>query len=396
MSRTAKLSRVLPFLILTVFLDLVGFGIVLPLLPSYVGEMGGSAQTLGVLLASFAAAQFIATPVLGRASDRHGRRRVIVLSLTANAIAMGLFSLAAMRHALVLLFCSRILAGLTSGNISACQAVVADLSHGAERAKAMGKLGAGIGLGVMLGPWIGGRVSLLGDAAPPLFAGAFAIIALVGVLIFLPETHATAGRRDSEPRAPQSLRSLANDPRVVLILSLYFLTFLYMATMQTSLALVVMERFEWGKDRVGDLFGLFGLVTLVVQFVVIGPLTRRVRQVAVVLAAASFSIAALTLIAFAKLPAAMVAGLVVLALGVGLTQPLLAALSSTYAGKEQQGVVLGFAQSSGSLARTVGPLLWGVVYQHVGSTATFLGGATAAACAVIVSSRLLALREPTE
>ena len=114
-AQPARLERILPFLALTVFLDLIGFGIILPLLPSYVGEMGGSPQMVGVLFASFAAAQLVATPVLGRVSDRFGRRRVIFISLAANAVAMTLFAVAATHHALWLLFASRILAGTTSG-----------------------------------------------------------------------------------------------------------------------------------------------------------------------------------------------------------------------------------------------------------------------------------------
>lgn len=394
MSGPARLERVVPFLVLTVFLDLVGFGIILPLLPSYVKSMGGDAQTVGVLLASFAAAQFVATPILGRASDRFGRRRVITISLGANVVAMTIFSAAAVRHALWLLFASRLLGGFTSGNISACQAAVADLSQGPARVRAMGKLGAGIGLGMMLGPWIGGQASKLGMAAPPLAAAILAAIALGGVLLFLPETN-PAVVRDVDPKhvVPQRqklhLGALASNPKIAIVMALYFLTFLYMTNLATALALLVHQRFDWTDDRVGNLFGLFGLVTLLTQFLIVGPLSSRVAAVFVVMGAAVLAAVGLTSIAVAPAPAGVIAGLVALATAVGLTQPTLAALTTQFAGPEQQGIVLGFAQSSGSLARTAGPILWGVLYRHYGGAASFLGGSVAAmlACAIALGVR---------
>lgn len=379
-----RLERILPFLTLTVFLDLVGFGIILPLMPGYVREMGGSPQMVGVLFASFAAAQLVATPVLGRMSDRHGRRRVIVVSLAANAVAMVLFALAAERHALWLLFASRMLAGVTSGNIGACQAAVADVAEGPTRMRAMGKLGAGIGLGMMVGPWIGGQASRLGTAAPPLVAGAMALVALVGVTAFMPETNTARALRD---RAPVTLGALAANPRIVMIMALYFLTFLYMTSLQTSLALLAAGRFQWTSANVGDLFGLFGLVSLVMQFGVVGPATTRFRPGSVAVAAAVLAAASLACIGAAPSARLMVVGLVGIATAIGLTQPLLAGLASEYAGAAQQGTVLGFAQSSGSLARAAGPLLWGVLYQHVGPTASFLGAGVAALGAAAVAAR---------
>ena len=388
-----RLERIVPFLVLTVFLDLVGFGIILPLLPSYIGDMGGSAQTVGVLLSSFAGAQFIATPIIGWISDRYGRRRVIVISLGANAVAMALFSLAVMRHALWLLFASRLIAGTTSGNIGACQAAIADISEGAERVKAMGKIGAGIGLGMMLGPWIGGQVSRLGQAAPPLFAGAMAIVALLGVMAFLPETNpsvgAEAARVSTPSKAPPKPKlrfaALASNPKIALIMGLYFLTFFYMTTMQTALALTAHDRYDWGKDKIGNLFGIFGLVSLIVQVAIVGPASKRFGSVHVVMGAAVLSAVGLAIIGFSTVVTVMLGGLVLFAAAIGLTQPQLSSLASEYAGRSQQGLVLGFAQSSGSLARTLGPLLWGALYQHFGPVTAFLGGSVAALAACVVA-----------
>lgn len=389
MAEPVRLERILPFLTLTVFLDLVGFGIILPLLPSYIHDMGGNPQTVGVLLASFAASQLIATPVLGRISDRYGRRRVIVQSLVANVVAMVIFAIAASKHALWLLFVSRLVAGATSGNIGACQAAIADIASGPERVKAMGKLGAGIGLGMMLGPWIGGRASAFGEVAPPLAAGAMALVALGGVFVFLPETNPAVvsnepGAKPAE-RPRLSFRALMSNPKIAIVMSLYFLSFIYMTALATALALLAGERFQWGKDRVSDLFGLYGLVSLVTQFGIVGPLSRRVSSASVVTGAGILAAAALCTIGFTPVPAGLVVGIVMLATAIGLTQPQLASLATHFAGPAQQGTVLGFSAASGSLARAIGPLLWGALYQHVGPTAAFVGGATAALSAAVVS-----------
>lgn len=396
MAEPVRLERILPFLTLTVFLDLVGFGIILPLLPSYIHDMGGNPQTVGVLLASFAASQLVATPVLGRISDRYGRRRVIVQSLVANVVAMVIFAIAAAKHALWLLFVSRLVAGATSGNIGACQAAIADIASGPERVRAMGRLGAGIGLGMMLGPWIGGRASALGEVAPPLAAGAMALVALAGVFAFLPETNPVVLARREAAASPDaklatrprlSVRALMSNPKIAIVMSLYFLSFLYMTNLATALALLAGERFQWGKDKVSDLFGLFGLVSLVTQFGIVGPLSRRVASANVVLGAGLLAAASLATIGFTPVPGGMVAGIVMLATAVGLTQPQLASLASQFAGPAQQGTVLGFSQASGSLARAVGPLVWGALYQHFGPTASFIGGAAAAVLAAAVSVR---------
>ena len=180
--------RVIGFVFLTIFLDLVGFGIVLPLMPFYVKSMGGTAETLGWLLSLFSVTQLLATPFLGRLSDRFGRRPVILLSLVGNAAAMVVFAIATNVRWLALLFASRTLAGATSGNLSACQAAVADVTQGEARAKGMGLVGAAIGLGFVLGPVLGSLLAGIGPWAPPLGAAALAAVDVVAAFFFMPET----------------------------------------------------------------------------------------------------------------------------------------------------------------------------------------------------------------
>jgi DHA1 family tetracycline resistance protein-like MFS transporter len=389
-------SRVVTFVFFTVFLDLIGFGIVIPLFPFYVKSMGGSARTVGFLLGCFSFTQLVATPLLGRLSDRVGRRPVILLSLAGNAASMVLFALATKVSLLPLLFVSRILAGATAGNLSACQAAIADVTEGEERARGMGRLGAGIGLGFVLGPALGGLLSRFGMWAPPLGAAAMAIADLIGAFLWMPETR--------PPRAPSvqsptdgaataraaSLVTVLGQRKLVIVIVLYFCTFLYMSTMQVALALLTKERLGWDQSEVGNVFALFGIVMLVVQGALIGWIARTFGQVRVVAAGALLSAAGLLTIALSYHFAPLLTGLTLLALGLGVTQPMLSSIASEYAGREQRGAVLGFAQSSGGLARTLGPVLSGYLFEGIGAGAPFEGGAIAAALAFALTLGLTA------
>lgn len=391
-------SRVVTFVFFTVFLDLIGFGIVIPLFPFYVESMGGSARTLGFLLGCFSFTQLVATPLLGRLSDRVGRRPVILLSLAGNAVSMVLFALATKVSLLPLLFASRILAGATAGNLSACQAAIADVTEGKERARGMGRLGAGIGLGLVLGPALGGLLSRYGMWAPPLGAAGMAVANLIAAFFWMPETHPTQAPSAASPAAraraarATSFLEVLGQRRLVIVLVLYFCTFLYMTTMQVALALLAKERLGWGASEVGNVFALFGVVMLVVQGGLIGSIAGTFGQVRVVAAGALLSAAGLLTIALAYHFAPLISGLVLLALGLGVTQPVLSSIASEYAGAEQRGAVLGFAQSSGGLARTVGPVLSGFLFEGIGAGAPFEGGAIAAAIAFALTLGLTAQR----
>ena len=386
-----RASRVVDFVFLTVFLDLIGFGIVIPLFPFYVKSMGGSARTVGLLLSCFSFTQLVATPLLGRLSDRVGRRKVILFSLAGNAASMVLFALATKVSLLPLLFASRVLAGATAGNLSACQAAIADVTEGEERARGMGRLGAGIGLGLVLGPALGASLSRFGMWAPPLGAAGMALADLVAAFFFMPETHdpgrpsSPAGATAMVPSRAPSLLAVLSQKRLVIVLVLYFCTFLYMTTMQVALALLAAERLGWGASAVGNVFALFGVVSLIIQGGLIGWIARSVGQVRVVTGGSLTSAVGLTTIALAYHFAPLIAGLLLLALGLGVTQPMLSSIASEYAGHEQRGAVLGFAQSAGGLARTLGPVLSGFLFEGIGAGAPFAGGAVAAVLAFVLT-----------
>jgi DHA1 family tetracycline resistance protein-like MFS transporter len=386
-------SRVLFFVFVTVLLDMIGFGIVIPLLPFYVQSMGGSAEVVGLLLGSFAFTQMIATPLLGRMSDRYGRRPIILASLAGNAIAMVVFAIAADHAWLPLLFVSRIMAGATAGNLAACQAAVADVTSGPERAAGMGRIGAGIGLGLVIGPVLGSTVSRLHPNAPPLAAGVLAFVDLVGVYFLMPETRAGAAGGTIPPA--QSWRALGRalvDPQILSIMAIYFLTFICMTNVQVSLALLAAERLGWTANDVGHLFGLYGLMALLVQGGAIGRLSRRYAAVNVLVGGTIAIGCGMAGMGSAHSAMLLLGGVALAGLGAGLTNPTLASLASQYAGAGQQGAILGFAQSAGGAARTVGPVWSGFLYARLGASAPFFSGVLAATLSLAVA---LALRRRT-
>ena len=384
-----RASRVVTFVFLTVFLDLIGFGIVIPLFPFYVKTMGGSARTVGFLLSCFSFTQLVATPFLGRLSDRVGRRKVILVSLAGNAVSMVLFALATKITLLPLLFASRILAGGTAGNLAACQAAIADVTTGEARTRGMGRLGAGIGLGLVLGPVLGSTLSRFGMWAPPLGAAAMAILDLGAAFVWMPETHPPRKGEGARVHVPRvSLATILAQRRFVIVLGLYFCTFLYMTTMQVALALLTKERLGWTEKEVGSVFGGFGAIGFVIQGLLIGKIARAFGQVRTVTVAALVSAAGLATVALSHHAVPLLVGLFGLGVGVGLTQPLLSTIASEVAGTESRGAVLGFAQSAGGCARTVGPALSGFLFEGIGPGAPFAGGAIVAMCAVVLALSL--------
>ncbi|NPC71959.1 MFS transporter [Corallococcus sp. AB004] len=376
------LRRVEAVVFFTVFLDLVGFGIVIPMLPFYVQSMGGSARTVGILLGCFSFTQLLATPLLGRYSDRHGRRAVILLSLLANAVAMALFALASHQLMLPLLFASRILAGATSGNIAACQAALADVTTKETRARAMGRIGAGIGLGMVLGPTLGGLFSGLGPWVPPLLAGGLALVGFVAAFFAMPETHPVEKRVAAKSQTRWSaLQDPSRRKALGMVLGLFFAVFLSMTTLQVAFALLVQARLGWGSKEVGYTFAVVGGLGMVIQGGLIGPLSRAAGEFKLLICGALLLAGGMAGLAVSWQAIPMMLSVVLVGVGMGFLQPLISSQASQVAPPSQQGAVLGLAQSCGGLARTVGPVASGWMYASWSTQAPFLTGMVSALAA---------------
>ncbi|APR82781.1 tetracycline resistance protein [Minicystis rosea] len=391
-ARLERERRVLVVILVTVFLDAVGFGFVIPLLPVYAASMHAGEFAVGVILACFSGAQLLATPVLGSLSDRHGRRRIVLLSLAGNAAAMVLFAVAVHRGALLLLVVSRALAGATAGNLSACQAAIADVTSASRRASAMGAIGAGLGLGLMAGPALGGvLIGRFGPEGPPLAASAMALLDLALALLLMPETLDRGREEDGarprpSPRPP--IRAVLAERRMATLLSIYFAAFLAMTSVQTAFPLLTLERLGWSAAQIGYAFAGFGVVLFLVQGLLVGRLAKVVGEIPLLMAGVLLETVGMLAIAFGARSPQVIVGSVVVGVGIGITNPVLSTLASRLARSDQQGAVLGVAQSTGSLARTVGPIWSGLLYQTLGASAPFVGGAAATALGFVLAAGL--------
>jgi len=362
----------------TVLVDMIGFGIVLPLLPFYAEEFGATPLEITLIIASFSAMQLIAAPLWGRSSDRTGRRVLLIAGLFASAISYLLFALA---HSLPMLFLSRIAAGAAGGNISVAQAYVADSTHGSERARGMGLIGAASGLGIMVGPAIGGFFSQWGLGASGYVAAALCGLNGLAAIILLPESrHFTHGEgRDRTPGGEAAsfggwLRALTRYPMRVL-LGVYFLTIGSFAAMTSVLALYLERVFAVDATHMGLVFTAAGGVTVVVRGVLVGRIVRRfgerltVRFGALILGCGIGGIL--------LLPGRWWLALVIplWAVGTGILFPSLASLISQATDARSQGSVLGGSQLAGGLGRVLGPVWAGVLFQQLTIGSPFAVGA---------------------
>lgn len=360
----------------TVFIDLVGFGIVIPVLPFYAegSIFNATPRTVGLLFASYSIMQLIFAPILGGLSDRHGRRPVLLISIIGTGIGFLILGLA---NSLLLLFIGRILDGITGGNISTAQAYIADVTTKEDRAKGMGLIGAAFGLGFIFGPAIGGILSRWGIHVPFFFAAALCFANAVLLYFTLPETvtpdhpartSAARGRGIS-----QLIRSL-KQPRLAYVLIIYFMFIVAFSIMTTSFSLYVMFRFGYDAQHTGYIFAYVGLVSVIVQGGLIGRLVKRFGELPLVIIGALCFSLSLFAVPYVGPAAGGLLGLLigggVFALGNSLATPALTSLASKSVGESEQGTVLGVTQSIASLARAVGPSIAAVL---INSRAAHLG-----------------------
>ena len=375
-------------LFLTVFIHLVGFGIIVPLLPYYAQTYGANGVEVGLLLASFSAMQFLCSPAWGRLSDRIGRRPMLIGSLVLTAGSYVMFAFA---PSLPILFLSRILAGIAGATISTAQAYVADTTPPEKRTQGMGLIFAAFGAGFIFGPAIGGILSHWGYAVPGLAAAAMAVIACLAAIFFLPES------LPRERRAQAVARRASSGSRWVMFgrpvigtgLSLLFLSTVCFAAMEGTFALFGQWKYGLGPRQIGFLLAYAGVLAVILQGGVVARLARRFGEGSLVRAGYVIMAAGLVAMALApKLPLMMVA-LGVTAVGSSLAGPTLAGLVSSAASPVEQGAVLGLYQSMGSLGRAVGPFLGGLAFDRIAHPSPmWLSGI------VVGLSSLLALRLP--
>ncbi len=376
------MSRPLLVIFLTIFVNLVGFGIIIPLLPFYAQTFGASPLAIGLLFASFSISQLIAAPFLGDLSDRWGRRPILIFSLLGTVVS---FVVLALAHSLAVLFIARIVDGLSGGNITTARAYIADVTSEEDRAKSFGLLGAAFGLGFIVGPGLGALFSHISYTAPIWAAAFITIVATALAWFWLPETVHRAHAGGAAPwRALVELGGRAN---LRVLLSVDFAYWAAFAVYQTTFALFGARRFGFDAAHTGYLLSAFGFLGVLVQGALVGPVVaklgaRRTLSIGLLFAAAGWGGSALT-----HVLAVFVAMLVPGAIGIGLCNATLSTLVSTAAGPHEQGRVQGAAGALESLGRTIGPV-WGNGALQVFGEGTAYGSAAL----VLIGAAALATR----
>ena len=383
-------------LLFIVFIDLLGFGVMIPLLPFYGLHFGATATEATWMMGCYSLAQFVSSPLLGRLSDKIGRRPVLLVSLACSTAAYIWIGFA---DALWMLFAARVLAGAGAGNIAAAQAYITDVTPPEQRAKAMGMIGAAFGVGFTLGPAIGGFVAgseqtTAALARPAFLSAGLSLIAFLLVLALLKES-LPAEARNAPPR-PQRWR-LAQDilfgPRLMLrqLIVLFFTVTTAFAAMETTFALWANGAYGWNQRQVGEYFLYVGVLLIIVQGLLIGRLSRLFGDSRLILGGAVLIALGLAGIPFASSLPRLMASTACLAFGMGLFNPSINAVISRQAAADERGGTMGVAQSGASLARIAGPLIGGALFGLYGRNAPYYAGA-----ALMVVAVALALRIPRE
>lgn len=378
-------------LFLTVFIHLLGFGLLLPILPYYAKTYGAGGLVVGLLSASFSFFQFLFAPVWGRLSDRVGRRPILLGSLIVTSASYLVFGFA---HSLWLLFASRILAGIAGAVLPTAQTYIADTTSPEERTKGMGMIGAALGLGFTFGPAIGGALSHWGYSVPAFASAGFALLAAVLAFFLLPESLSpesrteAAARRRARPGLAVAFSDAFAHPSVRPVLLLYFVGTLCFAGLEATFALFGHDRYGLKAMNIGYLLGYMGILAVLMQGGLVGRLARRFGEPTLV--RSGFLLLGAGMLAAGVAPpfSWLLVALAAVALGNGLASPSLAGLVSIATVAAEQGSVLGVYQALGSLARTVGPFLGGLAFDTLGPTSPLWIGGTVLALASFMAGSL--------
>jgi MFS transporter, DHA1 family, tetracycline resistance protein len=381
-----------PTLFLIVFIDLVGFGLVIPLLPFYAVRFAASPQEVTALVAIYSLMQLLTAPLWGRLSDRVGRRPVLLASLAASALAYLWLGAAG---ALWMLFAARGFAGACAGNIAAAQAYIADVTKPENRARGMGLIGAAFGLGFMIGPALGGLLAgadpVTADLETPAWvASGLSLLAFFGVALALRESLPAEKRGGAPPRGRVgAVLGVLHRPVLSRLILAFFLVILAVAGMQSVFAIWAMPQLGWGPRQVGYVFAYVGLISAILQGGLIGRLTQRFGEERLLVCGLALIGVGLAALPFAHDVPILAAVLTGLALGMGLMQPTLNSLISQQAGGEEQGEIMGVSQSVASLSRVLGPFAAGFCFAAFGRNSPYFVGAVLTGIALLLALNLM-------
>jgi MFS transporter, DHA1 family, tetracycline resistance protein len=405
--KTARLINIF----IVVFVDLLGFSLILPLLPYYAENFGATPAVIGLLTASYAAASLIGAPLMGRLSDRFGRRIVLLFSVAgtfigflllafAEPIGHGLAGLIASSTAngfvLGVLFLSRIVDGLTGGNITVAQAYISDITDETNRAKGLGLIGAAFGLGFIIGPAVGGLLSKFGYSVPALVAAGLSFLNLISIFFFLPES-LTEERRlamSERKRPPFTLKALVvalNRPKVGPLLHVRFFFGLAFSMFQSIFSLYAAYKLHLSSQTTGYVLAYVGVLSVLVQGVGVGFVTKRFRENAIIITSMWLMVFGLAGWAITpNLPILLVV-MLPLSLGGGMLNTIINSAITKAVTREEIGGTLGISASLESVTRVIAPSAGGFLLQNLGAWAPGVVSAALMLWAVIFAYRRIVM-----
>jgi DHA1 family tetracycline resistance protein-like MFS transporter len=384
-------------LFLIVLIDMLGFGLIIPLLPFYALKFNASAFEVTMLLGVYAACQFVATPILGSLSDRVGRRPILVASQLGTAAASLLLGFVTAMHfesamlGLGLLYLTRVIDGISGGNISAAQAYISDTVHPSQKAKYMGLLGAAFGIAFSIGPGIGGVLGHFNEALPPFLAAALSLVAATLAYLKLPESLKAPIAHAPGWHFMRSAR-LIREPILGQLVCVWFLAMFAFVITEAVLALYMKDVFGFQELGVGLSFMLAGVIIIIVQGGLIGRLKDAIGEWSIgIIGPIIFTAGMLVYIevAFVPVVAMLVLAIVLQAVGRSMQAPAMSSLVAHHSPAAQQGAAFGLFHGMGSLARVFGPALAGAIYLVDRTWPPF---AVAAVCTVVAGVWMIAIK----
>lgn len=372
-----KKNLPLTLIFLVVFIDLLGFGILIPILPTFaVKVLSMNESSVGIVVAIYSLTQFLFNPLFGSLSDRFGRRNIILISLLLNAAGYIVF---AFTHSFLMLIISRVIAGIGGSSIGVAQAYIADVTTVQERAKGMGLIGVAFGLGFVFGPMLGGIFSKFGYEVTGFASASFSILAFILSYFYLPESLKNlASNVTTKARKLLDIKAFTavfqQKSSLFVITLTFFLTF-SVANIYGTFAILGSQQFGYTDFDNGMLFGIMGIVSAIMQGFLMGKLTKMFSQLQLLIIGFTSLALGLALIPYGSTFLLMSLILGLMSVGTGALQPILLSLISQVTSEAEQGMVLGLNQSLSSLARVLGPLWGGFAFQYLGYQIPFFTGA---------------------
>lgn len=366
---------------ITVFIDLLGFGIIIPLLPFYAQSFGASAFEIGLLGTSFSLMQFLFSPIWGRWSDRVGRKPIILVGLLGSCLSYVMLAVAA---SLPMLFIARIVGGIAGANIPTAQAYIADVTTPENRARGMGMVGAAFGLGFIFGPALGGVLSRISPETPMWCAAALCGANLVAAWFLLPESRVVTSTSRTLGRL-EAFRHAMKKPTLVILLAIYFIVIMAFSGFEATFALFSEARFGYTAASIGFLFTFIGVVLAVVQGVLVGRVVKRVGERRLIPFAITSIAVSIGMLPFVWNVPGLLVALALLAVGMGFNSPSITSMVSRLSDADDQGGTLGLASSLASLGRVAGPAWGGYLYDQFGMTTPYLTASALLFVALVVA-----------